>query len=159
MREAVRRRDAGLVGGRAHDVGEALVADERLRVGVLEDVRDLGRRQPVVDRHVVQAGLQRGEVDVHRVRAVRQHRRDRVAPLQAERAQRVHDLVGAGQHVAGGVLGAVGVDDREVAGIFLRVLPKAHVALPLGRCWRGRRPSAGRRRVVALVERVLLCRP
>ncbi len=49
----------------------ALVADEHLGVGVLEDVRDLGRRQPVVDRHVVEAGLQRREIDVHRVRPVR----------------------------------------------------------------------------------------
>ena len=42
-----------------------------------------GAREAVVDRHVVEAGLQRREVHVHRVRAVGQHRRDRVALLHA----------------------------------------------------------------------------
>ena len=125
MREPACGRDAGFFGRRAREVGEALVADERLRFGVLEDVRDLGRRQPVVDRHVVPTGLQRREVQVHRVATVRQDRGDRVARLQPERAQRVHDLVRAGEHLAGGVLGPVGVDDREIVGIFLRVRPEA----------------------------------
>ena len=75
--------------------GVALVADEDLGVGVLEDVRDLGGRQAVVDRHVVEAGLERGQVHVHRIGAVRQDGGDGVAPLHAERAQRVHHLVGA----------------------------------------------------------------
>ena len=110
---------------------EALVADERLRLGVLEDVRDLGRAEPVVDRHVVEAGLERGEVDGERVRAVGQHRRDGVA-LAAGRGARsaCDELVGPGQHVAGRVLGAVGVDDREVARIVLRVLPESHRRAP-----------------------------
>jgi propionyl-CoA synthetase len=52
------------------------------------------------------------------------------AALHAEGAPRVHDLVGAREHVARGVLGSVGVDDGEVAGIILRVLPKTHVRVP-----------------------------
>ena len=128
MREARLARNVRLLGGRAHDVGEALVADERLRFGVLEDVGDLGRAQPVVDRHVVPARLERREVQVEGVRAVRQHRRDGVAALESETAERVHDLVRPRQHITGGVLGAVGIDDREIPGIFLRVRPKAHAA-------------------------------
>ena len=130
VREPVDRRDARLVGRGRGDLGVTLVADEHLRVGVLEDVRDLRRREAVVDRHVVEAGLQRGQVHVHRVRAVGEHRGNRVAPLHPERPQGVNHLVGAGEDVAGRVLGAVGIDDREVAGILLRVLPKAHSARP-----------------------------
>ena len=146
VREAVGARDARLVGGGAHEAREPLVADERLRVGVLEDVGDLGSREPVVDRHVVPAGLERGEVEVHRVGAVREHRGDRVAPLETERAEPVDDLVGAGQHVAGRVLRAVGVDDREIPGIFCCVLPKAHEARPLSAAeLRSGRPARCRR--------------
>ena len=120
VREPRFRRDPGLVGRRGRERGEPLVAHEGLGVAVAQDVRDLRRAQPVVDRHVVPTGLERGEVDVHRVRAVGQHRGDRVAGLQPDLAQGVHDLVGPGEHVAGAVLGTVGIDDREVVRIGLR---------------------------------------
>ena len=75
---------------------------------------------------------------MQRVRAVGQDRRDGVAGLEAEAAQRVHHLVGAGEHVTGGVLGAVGLDDREVARVFLRVVPEAtHAAFPSSGSCRG----------------------
>ncbi len=45
-------------------------------------------------------------------------------------AEGVHDLVGPGQHVAGGVLGAVGIDDREVSRVVLGELPKPHCRAP-----------------------------
>ena len=91
-----------------------------------------GARQPVVDRHVVPS----------RPAARRGTRASGATPLGSTAAtvspccspsarSACDDLVGPGEHVAGRVLGAVGVDDREVAGILLRVLPEAHVRSPV----------------------------
>ena len=113
-------------------VGEALVADEHLGVGVLEDVRDLGRRQPVVDRHVVQAGLQRREVHVHRVSTRSGSTAATVSPLSIPRLRSACTtwLARASTSPAS-VLGAVGIDDREVARILFGVLPEAGHAVHL----------------------------
>ena len=65
-------------------LGEALVADEDLGLGVRQDVGDLGRHQVVVDGHDVPAGLQGGEVDLEDLDAVGQHEGDGVALAQPE---------------------------------------------------------------------------
>ncbi len=108
-----RGRNARLVGRRAGDVGEALVGYEGLRSRVGDDVGDLRRAEPVVDRHVVPAGLERSEVDLDGPHAVRQQHRHAVAVAHAEATQRVHDAVAAVEQLAGGVLGAVRIDDRD----------------------------------------------
>ena len=83
--EALLLREPDLVGGGRALVGEPLVGDEHLRLGVLDDVGDLGPDEVGVDRDEVEAGLQRGEVELEHLHAVREHHRHRVARLEARR--------------------------------------------------------------------------
>ena len=92
--QAARGGDLGLIGGVEAGVGEALVADEDLGPGVLQDVGDLGGHQVVVDGHDVPPGLHGGEIDLEHLGAIGQDEGDGGALAQAQLAQSVHDLVG-----------------------------------------------------------------
>src|SRR5919106_167205 len=91
--EATLGREVDLVGGSRARFGEPLVRDEHLGVAVLHDVRDLGADEVEVDRHEVPARLEHREVQLEDLDAVGQHHRDRVALLQAEVTEPVHELV------------------------------------------------------------------
>jgi len=90
-REAALDGEAGLVGGRLHRRGEALVGDQDLGLGVVEDVGDLGTDEVVVDRDEVPPGLQDGQVDLDHLHRVGQHDGDGVAGAQAWSAQAVDE--------------------------------------------------------------------
>jgi hypothetical protein len=72
------------------------VRDERLRGAVLEDVGDLGADEVPVDRHDVEAGLDRGEERGQHGRAVGHLDREAVADPQSRGAQPTTDPVGLG---------------------------------------------------------------
>ena len=115
--ELLDRGDAGLRVARVHE--------DRLRLAVLDDVRDLGAGQVEVDGREVEAGLRRGEEELDGRHAVGQHLRDRVAGLEPERPEAVDQPVRAGEQLAGRVLGAVGLDHREVRRVLGRVHPES----------------------------------
>jgi hypothetical protein len=80
--------------------GEPLVAEERLRLGVLDDVRDLGADEVVVDRRDVAADLRAGEVGGQHLDRVRQHEGERVVGLHTDGLEPVGDPVGGGVELA-----------------------------------------------------------
>jgi hypothetical protein len=88
------RRQSRCVGGLHRGRGEPLVGDERTGPTVLEDVPDLGADEVPVDRHHVQAGLDRGEERGQQGRAVGQLDGDAVAGAQAGGPQTAGDAVG-----------------------------------------------------------------
>ena len=79
-------READLVGRGGADVGEAFVGDEDLGLAVVDDVRDLGADQVVVDRHEIPTRLEGGEVELEHRRPIRQHHGDRITRVQSQRA-------------------------------------------------------------------------
>ena len=119
--------DARLVGGGDGHVGEALVGDEGLGPGVLQDVGHLGRHQVVVDRDQVPAGLQGGQVDLDHLGAVGQQGGDHVAHAEALGPQGVHHLVGPAEQLPGLHLVALGRHEGQVVGVFLGQRPEAEV--------------------------------
>ena len=112
-------------------LAEPLVHEERLRLGVADDVGDLRGGEMPVDRGVVPAGLQRGQAQLLRRDPVRHQRRDAVARAQAPGAQRVHQLVDPREQVTCGVLGAVRLDHRKPVRVRLRTLPEPHQLPPI----------------------------
>src|SRR5262249_8487581 len=79
--------DPGQVGRLPGGPGETPMRHEHARRAVGQDVADLRGYLVPVDRHDVQAGLDRGEVQRERGDAVGQQRRDRVPGGQAERLE------------------------------------------------------------------------
>ncbi len=101
--------------------------DEGLGPGVLEDVRNLGRHQVVVDRDEVPAGLQSGQIDLQHLGAVGQQGGDHVAHLESLGPPGVHQLVGPAQELSGRDFVALGRHEGQVIGIFLGQRPEAEV--------------------------------
>ena len=104
-------------GAQLLDQGQELgVEDQDARLGVREDVRDLGRRQPDVDRVQHGAGLQDAVVALEQLVRVERQERDDLAPPDADaferRRQPVHPLV-----VLGVAEAAVAVHDADLAAV------------------------------------------
>ena len=76
-------RHVGLFNGRCADVAELFGAEHRFRLGVFEDVRDLGGREVVVDRNQVETGLHAREVELDERRGVGKDRGNGVSLLDA----------------------------------------------------------------------------
>jgi hypothetical protein len=125
--EALLLREPDLLDGGRALVGESLVSDEHLRLGVLNDVRDLRAHEVEVDRDEIKAGLERGEVQLENLDAVRQHHRHRVAGLETERAQPVDDLVGRLEQLTRPHLALVGIDDRQLLGLLPGDAPESEL--------------------------------
>jgi len=104
--------DPGQVGGRRGDLGKTLVRHEGTGFAVGQDVGDLRGHLVPVDRHHVQAGLDRGEVESEGGHAVGQQGRHRIARGQPEGLQapavavRLAGQLGVAHHPA------VRLDDR-----------------------------------------------
>ena len=98
--------------------GEALVADERLRLGVADDVGDLGADEVVVDRRDVAADLGAGEVGGEHLDAVGQHEGEGVVGLHARCAWRPLAIrLASGVELAGREDRAVGGDEDLPVGV------------------------------------------
>ena len=113
-----RRRGVAELGDHLGElVGEALVADQRLGLGVGDDVGDLGADEVVVDRRDVEPDLRSRPGRRDHLDAVRQHEGERVVGPQAEGCGGRGDPVGERGQLAGGELGAVGGDERLAVGV------------------------------------------
>ncbi len=73
------------------------MCEKRFGFAVLQDIGDLRSNEVEVDRRQVPAGLLHAQIELVRLERVGQHGRDGIAWLQPQRAQPVHDLIGAGQ--------------------------------------------------------------
>ena len=131
-----------LVGRGRCDVGEARVGHERLRARVTQDVGHLGSNEMMVDRYEVPACLKGRQVHLDHLRTVREQRGDHVALFESHGAQRVDQLVGVAQQLAGLHLHTLWGDEGEIVGVFLGQRPEAevtHAAVSLvdsaGRKW------------------------
>ncbi len=112
---APRPRQLRLVRGVPGRLREPLVRDQHLRPGVGDDPGDLRADQMVVDGDEIETGLGRGEIRGEELDAVGEDHGERVAALQARRAQPVDQPVARGVQPARGPLLAVrGDQDRAV---------------------------------------------
>jgi hypothetical protein len=127
-RETPRGRNSRVIGGHDARRAEPLVHEERLGLAVPHDVGDLRRGEVPVDRGVVPARLERGQVDLQRPDAVGQQAGDAVPGLEAQLAQPVGHLVDPVQQLRRGVLGAVRLDHRDPVRILLGAAPETELA-------------------------------
>ena len=127
-REATGGGQRRLVGRIDGHLGEPLVGDEGLGAGVLQDVGHLGPDQVMVDGNQVPAGLQGGQIELEHLHAVGEEGGHHVPRLELEAAQAVHHLVGATEQPLGGVLGPVGIDQRQLSRVLVGQRPKSEVA-------------------------------
>jgi hypothetical protein len=115
-------------------VREALVGHVDLRLGVAEDVGDLGTDQVPVDRGDVVAALEGREAQRDLLDRVRQRRSDVIAALETGGAQPVRDLVHELVQLAVADLPIVGVCDghaiRRVFGDRVETEGVAHGGSP-----------------------------
>ena len=110
LREApardVPRTGAGELGATAAeerqliDVAGTLAQEERGRIRVLEDEREIVGAAQGIDRDQHGADLRGRELDEHPLRPVRRPERDVVAALDPEPDERLRELLDAGEHVA-----------------------------------------------------------
>ena len=125
--EARGAAQAGFFGGIECDLLEALVSHEDLRLGVLQDVADLGTDEVVVVRDQVPPSLQAGEVELDHLLAVGQQGCHDVPRLEPESTQRVDHLVGTSQELACGHLSSIWGDQGQVLRILARDRPEAEI--------------------------------
>ena len=104
-------------------LGEALVNDERLGLGVVDDVVDLRADEMPVDGGHVQAALVGGQAERELLEAVGQQGRDLIALAEPGGPQTPGDPVGEGGQLAEGQLAVLGVDHRREVGISLSDIP------------------------------------
>jgi hypothetical protein len=126
-REACGHREVDLVARARDGIAATRRRDDRGGITIGDDVTDLGGGQMPVDRRHVPAGLMRGEERFDHGRAVVEHGGDAVARREAERAQTVHQAIGAGEERTGGDLGTVGLDHRDPVWARRRDLPESHL--------------------------------
>ena len=93
---------------------EALERDQRRRVAVVEDVRELARPRPRADRYQGGAEHRHREVDEQPLRTVAHQEGNLVAALHAEPPQPLRELAGAAARLA--VAQALGAGHDELAG-------------------------------------------
>jgi hypothetical protein len=127
-REDALRGDARLGDAPQTLLRVALVDEKGLGLAVGDDVADLGSGEVPVDRRVVPAGLQRGQVEHQPVGAVRHEAAEAVARLESQLSQTVHEAVGTGEQVTGTVFGAVRVHGGDPVRIRLRQPPETERA-------------------------------
>ena len=118
-------RHAGQSGSFYARSTEALMADEDLRLAVRQDVRDLGPDKVMVDRNEVPTRLQRREVELDDLDAVRQNGGDGVAHADAGCPEAVNDLIHPSEQASGRVLGAVRQDRAPNGQVRLVPMPRS----------------------------------
>src|SRR5437764_603318 len=85
--------------GASHTVGKRVVVHEGARLGVLEDVANLGCRQPPVDRHGDGPEVVGGEDRLQELGAVVGQKPDHVAPTDTPFRQPAGQRRGARRHL------------------------------------------------------------
>jgi hypothetical protein len=113
------------------DLGEAVAGDQRLGIGVLDDVLDLAGRQPRGNRGEIEPGALRRPADLVIAGVVLHEDADAVAGLETERAKELRALVRTVFEFAkGDGLPRRGHDDGRLVGCLLSGDGRMHARFP-----------------------------
>ncbi|MOA36981.1 hypothetical protein D3C78_1585420 [compost metagenome] len=109
--------------GARHDIGDFTLEDQRARVAVLQDERQLLGREPVVDGVEHRAYARRGQQREHEGRRVVEKGRDHIPARNAQRQQAMRMAIDFGVELRigpGAALAAVPGDQRFLVGQVTR---------------------------------------